>query len=874
MWEIKPLLQHDLELLEGHEMNPESHDLPSACSPFTCVQVQNTVASYGTNSFSQKYGIFADLISHASFSENHAGFVEKGEIIALYSQYSIRASTFLVADRLLVTMEPSGLRKLQGRASLLVLVRNSSIENIFELSEKGESFKPFLGSVDGVAIVEQLVWICSENQGKIHGFAISDILAAPSMSGPSSLHVHHVIDLLREEGIRASSIFFDSISLRLWVAEYSQPHPSSHHARSPGLACGFKVDENGFMQTSSLQKICLVTGEYVQGIALYQMMGKQIVALSRCIKHHQGSPCKVEFHLLTCAQIGVKRNLRRTWSYNTFEEVYASSNSTLKGESILKNSGAEEKEHGIEEGEKDNWSEGGEVDDDKHEHEAETREEADPQLECAPSDSGSGIPTWDITGPGNGLGDSLLLAVRIPPGSRGLAFKVDDAFLGGHLLLCVSSPMREPVDLHITGGDLEDSIYIFASPIIFNEPLHVSRDSVYVKVLGKTNFESPIPKLPAPSLQIWETSGSLFHSDFIHWIPETPLFVGYSLHGSWNASVDLEFKMSLEDFDDFSIGAALVPSVRLIFDAKGFVSLLEILRGGIEVIATVLNTKIVPTVWIRPFPGKRPTGIELNLTMDVVPLSVTVNVFAEQQCLKWCPAFIISLPCGFKWCRFAVKNLANWSMDSREVNLLSLEVSFMDTTPPLPGSAVAFQTSLSSLNIEWFGFVERESEIWHYFVCIGSAEDKSDFMVCTNVGLSNSFQGQALRIPHGTQVFITIRCILPLNVFLMSQKICTLYICLKILFLTLLQSCKYEKNQRCVNTASKVSRATSMLFWDQTAPSIRISAKDGLLNRFIGDGDVAPDDFRESPCTEYRYLFILESLSPLCCELLHLCHVS
>jgi len=185
----------------------------------------------------------------------------------------------------------------------------------------------------------------------------------------------------------------------------------------------------------------------------------------------------------------------------------------------------------------------------------------------------------------------------------------------------------------------------------------------------------------------------------------------------------------------------------------------------------------------------------------------------------------------------------------------------MDTTPPLPGSAVALQTSLSSLNIDWLGFLDRESEIWHYFVCIGSAEDKYDFMECTNVGLSNSFQGQALRIPHATQVFITIKYILPLNFFFMPHKICTLYICLKILFLTLLQSCKYEKNQRCVNTASKVSMATSMLFWDQTAPSIRISAKDGLLNRFIGDGDVAPADFRESPCTEYRYLFILESLN-------------
>jgi hypothetical protein len=776
MWETKPLLQHDLELLAGHGMNPESHNLPSVCSSSTCVQVHNTVASYDTHSFGQKYGIFADLLSHASFAENRTLFVEKGEIITLHSQYSIRASTFLGAQRLLVTMEPSGLRKLQGRASLLVLVRaagnlESSVEKIFELFEKGESFKPFLGSVDGVAIVKQLLWICSENQGKIHGFAMSDILSAPSMSGPSSLHVHDTIDL-RAEGIRASSIFFDAISLRLWVAEYSQPHPSFHHAGNPGLACGFKVDDNGFMQTSSLQKICLVTGEYVQGIALYQMMGKQIVALSRCIKQHQGSACKVEFHLLKCAQIGVKMNFRRTWSNSTFEEEYETSNSTVGGGgSILNNSGVEQKENGMEEGEKEAGSEGDQEEvNEKHVDEAETGEEADLQLECAPSDSGSGIPTWDITGPGNGLGDSLLLAVRIPPGARGLAFKVEEAFLGGYFLLCVSSSMSEPIDLHSTGGDLEDSIYIFASPIIFNEPLHVSRNSVYLKVLGRTIVDRPI--LNPSSLQIWKKRQSLFHWEFS--LPIWgPLSVGFSLHASWDARFDLEFKMC---FEDFSVTAALVPSARVDFDAKGWVSL-WVIRGGIGVEATVLNTRIVPAVWITPFPGKRPTGIEFSLTMNVVPISVRVYAWVEFLCnIKWCWAWLIPLPCGLEWGCFFSATIVDWSMNLMEIKGPSLGFSFMDITPPLPGSAVAFQTSLSSLNIEWLGFSEIQSEIWHYFVCIGSAEDESDFMVCTNVGLSNSFQGQALRIPHGTQVFVTIRYILPLTFFLMSHKMCILYI--------------------------------------------------------------------------------------------------
>jgi hypothetical protein len=330
--------------------------------------------------------------------------------------------------------------------------------------------------------------------------------------------------------------------------------------------------------------------------------------------------------------------------------------------------------------------------------------------------------------------------------------------------------MSEPIGLHSTGGDLEDSIYIFASPIIFNEPLHVSRNSVYLKVLGRTIVDRPI--LNPSSLQIWGKRQSLFHWEFS--LPIWgPLSVGFSLHASWDARFDLEFKMC---FEDFSITAALVPSARVDFDAKAFVSLL-IIRGGIGVEATVLNTRIVPAVWIRPFPGKRPTGIEFSLTMNVVPLSVRVYVFAEHLlCIKWCKVWFIPLPCGLEWCLLFSKTIVDWSMNLMEIKGPSLGFSFMDTTPPLPGSAVAFQTSLSSLNIEWIGFSDIQSEIWHYFVCIGSAEDESDFMVCTNVGLSNSFQGQAPRIPHGTQVFVTIRYILPLTFLLISHKICILYI--------------------------------------------------------------------------------------------------
>jgi hypothetical protein len=72
-----------------------------------------------------------------------------------------------------------GLRKLQGRVSLLVLVRggklDSKLAKIVELSlKRGKLSGPSLCTLAvSMAIVKQLaVLICSENQSKIRGFAI------------------------------------------------------------------------------------------------------------------------------------------------------------------------------------------------------------------------------------------------------------------------------------------------------------------------------------------------------------------------------------------------------------------------------------------------------------------------------------------------------------------------------------------------------------------------------------------------------------------------------------------------------------------------------------------------------------------------------
>ena len=702
----RPLIQEDLELLAIHGLGHAapttlSDQIPLVCSSSLCIQMQTRAEPGQPNIFRQKYQDFSELIAYAYFNEDGA-ILPKITAPGLYSGYSIRASTFFGSERVLVTLEPHGLKKLQGRASLIVVLRikgseGASIEKIFELSGRANEFIPFQGSVDGVTVANALLWVGSANQGKLHGFAVADIMADLESPGPSRLNVKHSIDF-QLTGIRPTSVFFDPTTLRLWVGEYVLPQSAGVQSSNLGLACGFEADANGLVavQTFATNKICLVVGEYVQGIALFRKTGIQMVALSRCITQHSGSPCKVEFHRLDCAP---SLNLKQ---------------------------------------------------------------------ECFPHSSTTGTSTWDLTGDGNALGMSLQYAIRVPAGAKGLAFKAEDIIFGGYLLLCFASATKEAIDVYEVIRGMEDSIYIFATPFIADETLHVSKNEIYLTVMGDSVLNQPIfelsPSLPrhhssascaSSESRIWGTTGILTHWEHQICIPGTPLCIGLSIGASWEASLDMKSEICLAGFN---VSAALVPSVRLEFDGKAFLSLI-VVRGGVGVTATILNTRIIPAVSLSLFPSRqRLPGIFFTTKLEIIPLAVEVYAYAEHITLKLCLGFI---PCGFKYRKFLKLTLVSWSMRASIIEGPGHDVPFVDSTPPISGSVVAFQTSLSTVNIDWLGFSEEESEIFSYLVCIGSDVDDSDFMPCLDIGLSTSFQGRNLLIPHGAVVVVTIRYISP-----------------------------------------------------------------------------------------------------------------
>jgi len=431
----------------------------------------------------------------------------------------------------------------------------------------------------------------------------------------------------------------------------------------------------------------MVVGEFVQGIALFRTTGKQMVALSRCITQHFGSPCKVEFHRLDCAT----RSLH-------------------------------------------------------------------PEQECLPTSSVSGTPTWDLTGASNTLGNSLQLAIRVPAGAQGLAFKAEDVIFGGYLLLCFASATQEAIDVYAFTGYMDDSCYLFATPftVDVDDALQISRNEILVTVLDRVvksdRIVSDSPgnclEMVAPDSLIWESQGSLFQFQFS--IPIVPLLtVGFSINFNWVKRLDLNLEICPREF---SVSAALVPSVRLEVDARGFVTLL-VLRGGIGATATILDSKIIPAVKMSLFPLP---GIEFTSKLEIRPLAVEIYIFAEHfLCVKWCGWW----PC-LQWCSLFKIHLARWSMRAIQIKGPGMRIDFPDLTPPKPGSVVAFQTSPTSVNVEWLGFVEEDSEISNYLVCIGSGADDSEFMPCLDVKLATSFQGQDLSIPHTSQIVVTIWCVI------------------------------------------------------------------------------------------------------------------
>jgi len=97
---------------------------------------------------------------------------------------------------------------------------------------------------------------------------------------------------------------------------------------------------------------------------------------------------------------------------------------------------------------------------------------------------------------------------------------------------------------------------------------------------------------------------------------------------------------------------------------------------------------------------------------------------------------------------------------------LSSDGFVVDSTPPVMGEVThvenppleeSFQFTSSEISVEWNGFLDKESGIQMYHLCIGTQPGGCNVMNFTDVGNSSSYSSQGLQLVQGETYFVSIK---------------------------------------------------------------------------------------------------------------------
>ena len=141
--------------------------------------------------------------------------------------------------------------------------------------------------------------------------------------------------------------------------------------------------------------------------------------------------------------------------------------------------------------------------------------------------------------------------------------------------MCFESATAESLHVHLEDRDIEDSIYVFATPVVVDESLRVIRNRAHLSVLGSTIMERSLVEIDESSYcrdsvaNLWKDEGPLFRWSFRIWFG--PIAIGFEIGAYWQASLDLEYGFC---YTGFTVSAALIPSAHLQVYAEGSVWLL------------------------------------------------------------------------------------------------------------------------------------------------------------------------------------------------------------------------------------------------------------------------------------------------------------
>lgn len=100
------------------------------------------------------------------------------------------------------------------------------------------------------------------------------------------------------------------------------------------------------------------------------------------------------------------------------------------------------------------------------------------------------------------------------------------------------------------------------------------------------------------------------------------------------------------------------------------------------------------------------------------------------------------------------------------VSELSSDGFVVDSTPPIMGEVThvenppleeSSQFTNSEISVEWSGFLDKESGVKKYHLCVGTQPGECNVMNFTDVGNSTSYSSRHLQLVQGEMYFVSIK---------------------------------------------------------------------------------------------------------------------
>ena len=191
---------------------------------------------------------------------------------------------------------------------------------------------------------------------------------------------------------------------------------------------------------------------------------------------------------------------------------------------------------------------------------------------------------------------------------------------------------------------------------------------------------------------LYDETFPLFEKEFAIMI-----FPGLEVGGA----IILELNLNFAIRGELCLGAraltiTLIPLASLILSVQLFAIIAKVLKGGIEVSASLLAVALEPSI---AFILKNGFQVGGQLAFVIYPTLICINAFVDIMWIEFCDVGFISLPCGLDWKRLLEIELYCLTIpksgDETKWIIFSKD-SEDDTTPPVVGTVEATQETTSS----------------------------------------------------------------------------------------------------------------------------------------------------------------------------------